>query len=612
MIPHLLIKWLLLVTIALVCCSLVSCSKLDLYIPREEYRNLTGDSNATRFPLITDGIVAVGNNPSLRSWAVPPIGIETSLELILTIDSNTVLVYHITCVSSDSSILDCPDISGLNLTYTTINGDKNTLIPITVTYPCTVSSSEIPPLSVNFTFGYTFLSETDISSDITITANNIKCDIGADPTSPPTSTDSEGNVPARINPIFYAVISGVGFIILLVIVVAFVYHCVILKRWVNRNRDDTEDLHNIETFFPPEVLAQIHQSSSTLHNRPHIYIADTWNSRSTVPQFPIPILSSSPHHSRNVSIVSDFNKSIRSLISFRDIFVDRKRIQFTSKVIEGVFGVMYEGHLTNAEEDVEGAIPVIIKTVKDNTPDIVVKSLLEGGAITRGVTHRYLLPLIAAHASDLEQPMLLYPKTTYGTLKTLLLKSRESHQRTGVNDIPYLTTQDLVFMSEQISRGMYHLTRKGFTHKDLAARNVYVHENLSIKIGDRGLSWDFYSEDYSNIEDGDKEMIASPVRWMAAEVIQDNKYSHYSDVWSFGVLLWEVMTRGKTPYEDVLPEQMLTYLTSGHRLTQPKNCPDDLFSLMGWCWALTPTDRPRFSHLTLRLKEFHEQLGSFI
>ena len=62
---------------------------------------------------------------------------------------------------------------------------------------------------------------------------------------------------------------------------------------------------------------------------------DTWNSRSTVPQFPIPILPSSPRHSRNISIVSDFNKSIRSLISFRDIFVDRKRIQFTSKVIEG-------------------------------------------------------------------------------------------------------------------------------------------------------------------------------------------------------------------------------------------------------------------------------------
>ena len=66
------------------------------------------------------------------------------------------------------------------------------------------------------------------------------------------------------------------------------------------------------------------------------------------------------------------------------------------------------------------------------------KSLLEGGAITRGVTHRYLLPLIAAHASDLEQPMLLYPKTTYGTLKTLLLKSRESHKKTGVNVCIYV------------------------------------------------------------------------------------------------------------------------------------------------------------------------------
>ena len=68
---------------------------------------------------------------------------------------------------------------------------------------------------------------------------------------------------------------------------------------------------------------------------------DTWHSRSTVPQFPIPILPSSPRHSRNMSIVSDFNKSIRSLISFRDIFVDRKRIQFTSKVIEGQIELIF-------------------------------------------------------------------------------------------------------------------------------------------------------------------------------------------------------------------------------------------------------------------------------
>ena len=110
---------------------------------------------------------------------------------------------------------------------------------------------------------------------------------------------------------------------------------------------------------------------------------------------------------------------------------------------------------------------------------------MDGGSATRGVSHRYLLPVIGAHASDLEQPMLLYPKSANGTLKHLLLKSRDAHNK-GLHvsfvfclitsfflqTVFYVTIQDLVLISEQISRGMYHLTRKGLVHKDLATRNI--------------------------------------------------------------------------------------------------------------------------------------------
>ncbi|XP_019853782.1 PREDICTED: tyrosine-protein kinase RYK-like [Amphimedon queenslandica] len=393
----------------------------------------------------------------------------------------------------------------------------------------------------------------------------------------------------------------------------------IKNRQDNENDDDDDERYT----FPIELLSHLHSTNQPQVNMslPPLNVSTLPNSPShPLPPPPFTPFPPFPHPGvRHPSMGSILNSSIRSLMSFRDIFVDRKRIQFNAKLMEGVFGVMYEGYLTNAEDDVEGAIPVIIKTVKDNTPDIVVKSLLEGGAATRGVIHRHLLPLIGAHASDLEQPMLLYPKSSFGTLKTLLLKTREGGgiMLPGNNSgqCTYISTHDLVFISEQVARGMYHLTRKGQVHKDLACRNIYIHENLHVKIGDRGLSWDFYPEDYNTIEErggGGDETIAYPVKWMAAEVLSDKRYSSSSDVWSFGVVLWEIMTRGKTPYEDVLPENMLNYLTTGHRLPQPKNCPDDLFSLMGWCWALTPSDRPRFSHLTVRLKEFYDQLGSFI
>ncbi len=119
-----------------------------------------------------------------------------------------------------------------------------------------------------------------------------------------------------------------------------------------------------------------------------------------------------------------------------------------------MFGVIYDGYLGNAEDDVEGVTPVIIKTVKgsvdcvewclydyligvptDNTPDIVVHSLLEGGSTLRHVSHRHLLPLLACHASDSEQPMLLFPKTALGTLKTVLLRTRDNKSTVGSSSL---------------------------------------------------------------------------------------------------------------------------------------------------------------------------------
>lgn len=91
-----------------------------------------------------------------------------------------------------------------------------------------------------------------------------------------------------------------------------------------------------------------------------------------------------------------------------------------------------------------------------------------------------------------------------------------------------------------------------------------VHENLHIKIGDRGLSWDFYSDSYVG-----SAQTALPIRWTAPEVLSSKSYSQYSDVWSFGVVLWEIMTRGETPYDNILPECMFSLLTEGYRQTLP-------------------------------------------
>lgn len=103
-----------------------------------------------------------------------------------------------------------------------------------------------------------------------------------------------------------------------------------------------------------------------------------------------------------------------------------------------------------------------------------------------------------------------------------------------------------------------------------------------------------------------------PVRWMALESLVNNEFSSASDVWAFGVTLWELMTLGQTPYVDIDPFEMAAYLKDGYRIAQPINCPDELFAVMACCWALDPEERPKFQQLVQCLTEFHAALGAYV
>uniref|UniRef100_A0A671VMC4 receptor protein-tyrosine kinase n=1 Tax=Sparus aurata TaxID=8175 RepID=A0A671VMC4_SPAAU len=152
---------------------------------------------------------------------------------------------------------------------------------------------------------------------------------------------------------------------------------------------------------------------------------------------------------------------------------------------------------------------------------------------------------------------------------------------------------ELVSAAYQVARGMAYLASRKCIHRDLAARNVLVTEDNVMKIADFGLARDVHHIDYYKKTTNGR----LPVKWMAPEALFDRVYTHQSDVWSFGVLLWEIFTLGGSPYPGVPVEELFKLLKEGHRMEKPSACTQDLYLMMRDCWHAVPSHRPTFQQL---------------
>ncbi|XP_069842670.1 vascular endothelial growth factor receptor kdr-like [Dendropsophus ebraccatus] len=161
-----------------------------------------------------------------------------------------------------------------------------------------------------------------------------------------------------------------------------------------------------------------------------------------------------------------------------------------------------------------------------------------------------------------------------------------------------LSMEDLICYSFQVAKGMEFLASRKCIHRDLAARNILLSENNVVKICDFGLARDIYKDpDY--VRKGDARL---PLKWMAPEAIFDKIYTTQSDVWSFGVLLWEIFSLGASPYPGVqIDEDFCCRLKEGTRMRPPEYCTPEIYQTMLDCWQGVPTDRPTFTDLVERL-----------
>ncbi|PNI95277.1 AXL isoform 4 [Pan troglodytes] len=273
----------------------------------------------------------------------------------------------------------------------------------------------------------------------------------------------------------------------------------------------------------------------------------------------------------------------------RDVMVDRHKVALGKTLGEGEFGAVMEGQL-NQDDSI---LKVAVKTMKIA---ICTRSELEDflseAVCMKEFDHPNVMRLIGVcfQGSERESfpaPVVILPFMKHGDLHSFLLYSRLGDQPV------YLPTQMLVKFMADIASGMEYLSTKRFIHRDLAARNCMLNENMSVCVADFGLSKKIYNGDYYR----QGRIAKMPVKWIAIESLADRVYTSKSDVWSFGVTMWEIATRGQTPYPGVENSEIYDYLRQGNRLKQPADCLDGLYALMSRCWELNPQDRPSFTEL---------------
>uniref|UniRef100_A0A3Q3NGE2 Focal adhesion kinase 1 n=2 Tax=Mastacembelus armatus TaxID=205130 RepID=A0A3Q3NGE2_9TELE len=270
----------------------------------------------------------------------------------------------------------------------------------------------------------------------------------------------------------------------------------------------------------------------------------------------------------------------------RDYEIQRDRIELGRCIGEGQFGDVHQGVYISPENP---ALSVAVKTCKNSTSDSVREKFLQEALTMRQFDHPHIVKLMGVIT---ENPVwIIMELCTLGELRSFLQVRKYS-----------LDLATLILYSYQLSTALAYLESKRFVHRDIAARNVLVSTVDCVKLGDFGLSR--YMEDSSYYKASKGKL---PIKWMAPESINFRRFTTASDVWMFGVCMWEILMYGIKPFQGVKNNDVIGRIENGERLAMPPQCPPTLYSLMTKCWSYDPSKRPRFNELKTQLSTILEE-----
>ncbi|XP_059825803.1 neurotrophic tyrosine kinase, receptor, type 2a [Hypanus sabinus] len=277
--------------------------------------------------------------------------------------------------------------------------------------------------------------------------------------------------------------------------------------------------------------------------------------------------------------------------------IKRHNIVLKRELGEGAFGKVFLAECYNLCPEEDKTL-VAVKTLKEAS-DNARKDFHREAELLTNLQHEHIVTFYGVCVEG-DPLIMVFEYMKHGDLNKFL----RSHGPDAVflsdgqcNRMAELTQSRMLHIAMQIAAGMVYLASQHFVHRDLATRNCLVGENLLVKIGDFGMSRDVYSTDYYRV--GGHTML--PIRWMPPESIMYRKFTTESDVWSLGVVLWEIFTYGKQPWYQLSNNEVIECITQGRVLQRPRTCPKEVYDLMLGCWQREP-------HMRLNIKEIHSLL----